>query len=412
MKDNLGVYIHIPFCVRKCNYCDFTSFAGIDEELKNEYIKCLLNQIRQTACGRMVGGDCAVGGDRMAGGEGDGIPALQGRNVDSVFFGGGTPSLLSPVQIENIMTGLRQAFNFTEDCEITMEANPGTVTSRQLREYRELGVNRLSFGVQSMEAEMLAVLGRIHGEKEAADSMEMARKAGFDNVNLDLMFGIPGQTQKHWQSTLRKITALAPEHISFYSLQVEEGTPIYDDIKFGRLTPLSEEADRRMYHRGLAYLREQGYHQYEISNGAKAGRECRHNVKYWTLQEYVGLGLSAHGFVNGIRYSCDENMTRYIKTVQRGESPVVWSHKNTLAETASEFMFTGLRLFRGVDLKEFQNRFGMSAERMYAGEMAELNRFCQQGFLEIDKEEDGAFSNMRLTERGMDISNRIMALFV
>ncbi|MBQ8590605.1 MAG: radical SAM family heme chaperone HemW [Firmicutes bacterium] len=403
MSDHLGIYIHIPFCVQKCRYCDFTSYAGKNEEFKNRYIKALLKQINQAATGRSAAS----------------LPALEGRIVDSVFFGGGTPSLLSPDQLGLVMAELRTHFVFTEDCEITMEANPGTVTLEILRGYRELGINRLSFGVQSMEDEILKTLGRIHDSAEAVRSVKLARDAGFDNLNLDLMFGIPGQTSEQWTSTLQKITALSPEHISFYSLQVEEGTPIYNDIKFGTLEPLTDEEDRAMYHAGLEYLREQGYHQYEISNGAKPGKECRHNVKYWTLEDYAGFGVSAHGFVDGIRYCQGDDVTEYIETLERDESPVIWAHKNEPEDSASEFMFTGLRLVRGVDLTEFEERFGISFESMYKEILEELEEFRCQGFLVIEEGStngegtaEGGCRRMYLTERGMDISNRIMALFV
>jgi len=404
VKENLGIYIHIPFCVQKCRYCDFTSYAGKGEELKNRYIKSLLNQIQQMATGR-----CAAS-----------LPSFGGRTVDSIFFGGGTPSLLSPAQLGEIMTELRSHFVLTDDCEITMEANPGTVSLETLQGYRNLGFNRISFGVQSMEPEILKILGRIHGPEEAAESVRLAREAGFENLNLDLMFGIPGQTLEQWKSTLAKITDLKPEHISFYSLQVEEGTPIYNEIKFGRLEPLTDEEDREMYHVGLKYLREQGYHQYEISNGAKPGKECRHNIKYWTLSDYVGFGVSAHGFVDGVRYSQGDDLMEYIETLEQGESPVVWTHNNQLEDSASEFMFTGLRLAQGVDLDEFEQRFGMAMETMYHEILAELEEYERQGFVVV--EEGGAegagcrgrkgHRRIYLTERGMDISNRIMALFV
>ena len=403
MKENLGIYIHIPFCVQKCRYCDFTSYAGKGEELKNRYIKSLINNIKQAAT-------APTGG----------LPALSGRTVDSIFFGGGTPSLLSPAQLGEIMTELRSHFVLTDDCEITMEANPGTVSLETLQGYRNLGFNRISFGVQSMEPEILKILGRIHGPEEAAESVRLAREAGFENLNLDLMFGIPGQTLEQWKSTLAKITDLKPEHISFYSLQVEEGTPIYNEIKFGRLEPLTDEEDREMYHVGLKYLREQGYHQYEISNGAKPGKECRHNIKYWTLSDYVGFGVSAHGFVDGVRYSQGDDLMEYIETLEQGESPVVWTHNNQLEDSASEFMFTGLRLAQGVDLDEFEQRFGMAMETMYHEILAELEEYERQGFVVV--EEGGAegagcrgrkgHRRIYLTERGMDISNRIMALFV
>ena len=402
-QKTLGLYLHIPFCVQKCRYCDFTSYAGKGEEFKNRYIKCLITQLR-----------------RLATAPSGGLPALSGRFVDSIFFGGGTPSLLSPEQLGEIMAEIRRQFVLTDDCEITMEANPGTVSLEHLKNYRALGVNRLSFGVQSMEPEILKTLGRIHGPEEAADSVGLAREAGFDNLNLDLMFGIPGQTLEQWESTLKKITALNPEHISFYSLQVEEGTPIYEDIRFGRLDPLTDEEDRAMYHAGLTYLREQGYNQYEISNGAKPGRECRHNVKYWTLKDYAGFGVSAHGFVDGVRYSAGDDVLEYMESLEGGNTGVVWTHINEKEDSAAEFLFTGLRLAQGVDLNEFEARFGQSFESMYESILAELEEFRRQGYLVIEevslRREGGAegagFRRMYLTERGMDISNRIMALFV
>lgn len=408
-QKTLGLYLHIPFCVQKCRYCDFTSYAGKSEEFKNRYVKCLITQIQ-----------------RLANGVSAGLNPLGGRFIDSIFFGGGTPSLLSPERLGEIMAEIRRQFVLAEDCEITMEANPGTVSLEYLKRYRAMGINRLSFGVQSMEPEILKTLGRIHGPEEAADSVRLAREAGFENLNLDLMFGIPGQTLDQWKATLEKITALDPEHISFYSLQVEEGTPIYEDIRFGRLDPLMDEEDRAMYHAGLAYLREQGYHQYEISNGAKPGKECRHNVKYWTLKDYAGFGVSAHGFVDGVRYSAGDDVTDYMESLERGDTGVIWTHINEKEDSAAEFLFTGLRLARGVDLNEFEERFGQSFESMYEPILAELEEFRRHGYLVIEevslRSEGGAEGadcrgeksqrRMYLTEQGMDISNRIMALFV
>lgn len=402
MNRRLGIYIHIPFCVRKCSYCDFTSFTQISETMKERYIECLIRQIRQAAQGRLW----------KPAKENEMTPPLKDSVVDSVFFGGGTPSLLSPSQIHRVMDALGRYFLLTQDCEITMEANPGTVTGKTLVEYRRVGINRLSLGVQSMEDEILARLGRIHRKKEAEASVMLAKEAGFDNLNLDLMFGIPGQTRQQWLSTLEKVGELAVDHLSFYSLQVEENTPMYQDIKFGRLTPLSDAEDRAMYHEGLSYLKEKGYNQYEISNGARPGKECRHNLKYWTSQEYLGLGVSAHGFFEGIRYSIGNDVNDYIKALEKEESAVDWVHVNTPGETASEFLFTGLRLSRGVDLRDFRQRFGRSLEEMYAREMGELKAFKERGLLTWEKGKDGRLLTMALTPKGMDVSNKIMALFV
>lgn len=394
MNSPLGIYIHIPFCVRKCNYCDFTSLAHCEDAVKNRYVTCLLRQIELASCGQ------------EASSEGVAIDGLAGRTVDSVFLGGGTPSLLSVSQIRAVLDKLRQHFRLSDDCEITMEANPGTVNRETLRGYRSAGINRLSFGVQSMDPQVLNTLGRIHRVEDVEQSVAWARQAGFDNLNLDLMFGIPGQSLECWEDTLSATAGLNPEHISFYSLQVEEGTAIYDDIKYGRLIPLTDEQDREMYHRGLEFLRREGYEQYEISNGARPGYACRHNIKYWTLQEYAGFGLSAHGFLQGIRHCNGEDLEEYMGLLEEGRSPLVWFHPNTLEETASEFVFTGLRLTEGIDLTEFQYRFGVGFAVQYASAMEELLDFERQGFVKLDR------GRLRLTERGMDISNRILSLFV
>lgn len=381
MDQTLGIYIHIPFCIRKCSYCGFVSQA-VDEEMKGRYVDCLLKEIEQRA------------------------PALRKNPVDSIFFGGGTPSLLSVQQIEAVLARLRLRFCLTEDCEITMEANPGTVSPESLAGYRSAGVNRLSFGVQSMNDGLLAGLGRIHRAQDAVQSVCWARAAGFDNLNLDLMFGIPAQDMRLWTHTLQEAAALSPEHISFYSLQVEEGTALYDDIKYGRMQPLTDEEDRQMYHEGLSWLKSRGYEQYEISNGAKPGRACRHNLKYWTMQEYAGFGLAAHSFLSGVRSSNTESLFDYIKALQAGRLPTVWSHANTQEEMMEEFVFTGLRQICGISLAEFRQRFGVDFHQVYQAQEEELQAFCRDGFVC----ESGG--RMYLTERGMDISNRIMALFV
>jgi oxygen-independent coproporphyrinogen-3 oxidase len=277
-QKTLGLYLHIPFCVQKCRYCDFTSYAGKGEEFKNRYVKCLITQIQ-----------------RLATAPSGGLPALSGRFVDSIFFGGGTPSLLSPEQLGEIMAEIRRQFVLAEDCEITMEANPGTLSPEKLVSYRNAGVNRLSIGLQSADDGCLRMLGRIHSWQDFCENYEQARKAGFDNINIDIMSALPGQSLESYLHTLKEVTALRPEHISSYSLILEEGTPLYDDEQLLKLLP-DEETDRRMYEMTKKVLDEEGYHRYEISNYAREGKECIHNLGYWEDIPYLGFGLGASSY--------------------------------------------------------------------------------------------------------------------
>lgn len=323
---------------------------------------------------------------------------VKNYKVDTVFFGGGTPSLLSPARMGMIFSALRDAFDLTEDAEITMEANPGTVTLDTLREYRFLGVNRLSLGVQSMDDSVLAYLGRIHRSRDAVSGFSAARQAGFDNINLDLMFGIPGQTMESFADTLRQIFLLEPEHLSFYSLQLEEGTPFYRWFREGQLIPAAEELDREMYHRLIQKLPEKGYVHYEISNASKAGRECRHNLKYWSMADYIGLGLAAHSYVGGVRFCNTSDLETYFQKAGSGLQ-IEEIHKNTRADSITDYLFTELRLLRGIDLEDFSGRFGEPLEALYP---LEIKRFLEEGFL---WKRGGRIG---FTEKGLDFTNTVL----
>ena len=373
----LGLYFHIPFCVRKCPYCGFWSEGGaLTPEKEAAYTTRLC---------RELAGETARHG-REAGAE--------ERIVDTVFFGGGTPTLFQPENIGRILGEARKAFRFAEDCEITLEGNPGTVTPERLSGYRSAGVNRLSLGVQALDDAVLRRLGRIHTAREAEEAVRMARSAGFENLNLDLMFAAPGHTMKEWEETLARAVDLAPEHLSFYSLQLEEGTPFFEQFERGELTEVPEDLDREMYHRAIRVLGEAGYRHYEISNAARPGRECRHNLKYWDLREYLGLGDSAASYLDGQRWTEDLN----------GDGNEVYN--NTPFDDMSEYVFTGLRKREGIRFDAFRERFGEDLWEVFGDRREELAPFFESGALLEDE------AGIRLSENGIDISNKIMAVFV
>ena len=296
MKD-VGIYIHVPFCVRRCPYCGFYSNAcGRDgyEKRIGEYFELLKRELFVRA-----------GSSRDACGMDD--ASASRYSVDSIYFGGGTPSLASPDLIGGLIDDIRSLYQVSGDCEISMEANPGTLTEQNLKGYRAAGINRISIGLQSFDPDVLKTLGRIHSAEDFVQSFEAARYAGFDNISTDLMFGIPGQSREVWTSTLDRVASLRPEHVSFYSLQIEEETPFYDQYKMGDMVPVSDEDDRAMYHDAIKCLRENWYNWYEISNAAIPGKECRHNLKYWRLVPYLGIGKSAHSFWNGKRFYYDSD---------------------------------------------------------------------------------------------------------
>ena len=409
---NLGIYIHIPFCLRKCPYCDFYSVAEAQtDRLKERFVKALCSEIEDA--GRKYGKGAKAGKQRQA---------------DTVYFGGGTPSLLTPDGMREIMEAVRKSFDIAENPEISMECNPATASMEKLAAYRSAGINRLSIGAQSFDDGILKTLGRLHNSDDTVRTVEEARKAGFDNISLDLMFAIPGQTEKIWEETLRRAMELKPQHISFYSLEFMEGTPFTRRLEKGIIRETDAEADRLMYEGGLEILRQYGFMQYEISNAA-AGEEyiCRHNMKYWSLEEYLGFGPSAHSYLTGwegrgIRFSNPCSLEEYLKvwensgeglteaeawgTVAVTEAAAAFC-ENSLADDVSEYVFTGLRKNRGIDLEDFKERFGEGLWDFYDENVRqEFHEYVQGGFAE---ETEGC---IRLTVKGMNISNRIMALFV
>lgn len=366
------LYIHIPFCVRKCAYCDFLSAPG-SEEAKASYTKALLREIEAVK--------------------------TEKREVSSIFVGGGTPSALSPSLMGDIFEKIHESFSVAQDAEITIEANPGTLSKEKLFLYKNAGINRLSLGLQSPEEAELKSLGRIHTYEEFLESFSLAREAGFQNINVDLMCALPDQTYEGWIRNLRTVAALHPEHISAYSLIIEEGTPFAKR----KLNLPDEDTEYRMYEDTAGILEEYGYEQYEISNYAKKGLVCRHNIGYWTRKEYLGLGLGAASLWGNQRFSNTSDFSAYLK--ESGSPEKIRENRETLSleDEMSEFMFLGLRMTEGVSKAEFLESFGTPIESVY-GKV--LDKYKNMGLLE---EKEG---RIFLTRAGIHVSNGVMAEFL
>lgn len=381
----LELYVHIPFCVQKCAYCDFLSMPA-ESTVKLAYVRKLKEEIRQRSA------------------------AFVDREVISVFFGGGTPSILYGHHIAELMTVIRENFRVREDAEITIECNPGTLTVEKLQAYKGAGINRLSIGLQSAQDKELQLLGRIHTYEDFLKSFDCARKQGFHNINVDLMSALPGQTLKSWEQTLKRVVMLRPEHISAYSLIIEEGTPFHklygydDETRKKGEKPLflpSEEEERQMYQFTKELLAKKGYFRYEISNYAKPGKECLHNIGYWKRVEYLGLGLGAASLIDNVRVSNVKKLTDYLNAdFGNAESLDIEVQNLSKNQQMEEFMFLGLRMQAGISRLEFMEQFAAPVESVF-GEA--LERMKQQGLL---VEYNG---QIQLTELGFDVSNYVFS---
>ena len=374
--NKIGLYLHIPFCIQKCRYCDFLSFPGEREERK-AYVRALVQEMKMWR------------------------ERLSGCEVDTIFLGGGTPSVLEPSEMSQVFEGIEKYFTLTEEMEFTVECNPGTVSEEKFRLYREAGVNRLSFGMQSARDKELKKLGRIHSFSEFVNSYRQAREFGFSNINVDIMSAIPGQSAASYEESLEKVIALSPEHISSYSLIIEEGTPFYEE--YGESPPVDEETDRAMYERTGEMLAGAGYERYEISNYAREGKQCRHNLKYWRRGEYLGLGLGAASLWSHCRFSNERDFSGYLRQTEAGKLPVAEWETLTKAVEKSEFMYLGLRCMQGVSKAEFTRCFGEALEDCFGDA---LQKCLANGLLE----QKGDW--VCLTKRGIDVSNRVFAEFV
>ncbi len=398
-KKELELYIHIPFCVRKCEYCDFLSMP-VDVTIRRHYIDRLLEEIKNKG------------------------PMCSSFHVSTIFFGGGTPSILSEMEIESLVGALRQNFHIQKDAEITLECNPGTLTKGKLAFCRTAGINRLSLGLQSAIDQELQILGRIHTYRDFLVSYDLARKAGFSNINVDVMFALPGQRLQDWEYTLKRVLMLKPEHISAYSLIVEEGTPFYS--KYGEdeqrrqrgevpwYLP-DEETEREMYRMTKELLMTKGYRRYEISNYALPGKECRHNIGYWRLTPYLGLGLGSSSLMEHVRFSNPPNLREYLlgatcnlqKIMENAKGQNVLHRDGIVCmdkkQQMEEFMFLGLRLTEGIERSRFRDNFGVELEGIYGNTLIKLQ---QQGLL--GQKEGRIF----LTEEGISLSNYVLSKFL
>lgn len=378
MKKDLGLYIHIPFCIKKCAYCDFLSWSG-DKNQKEEYVRDLEQEIRSY---KTFAAD---------------------YQVSTVYFGGGTPSILETGQIERIMGALRQTFRIEKKAEITLEMNPGTARKEKLKAYRQLGINRLSIGIQSVKNENLKLLGRIHTYEDFLESYHMAREAGFDNISGDLISSLPGQTLEEWKEELEILIRTPLEHLSVYQLIIEEGTEFYE--RYGEHEELlpDEETSREIYLWTGEYLENQGFRQYEISNYARAGKESRHNLRYWERKDYLGLGLGAASMIRNMRMSNTRDWEKYrtgCRDPRKIREEVEFLEEPRQIE---EFMFLGLRKTRGVSRKEFRRTFGKDLDLIYE---KTLKKYLENGMLQ----ESG--DRIFLSEEGILLSNQIFADFL
>jgi oxygen-independent coproporphyrinogen-3 oxidase len=378
-----ALYVHIPYCDSKCPYCDFNSYAA-KQWPEQEYVAALIAEMRSAA---------------------ERAPWCDGE-VQTVFFGGGTPSLFAPESIATVLDAAAALWPRAADVEITLEANPGTVDVAKLRGFAAAGINRLSFGVQSFQPAHLARLGRIHSAAQAAAAIHHAREAGFRNVNLDLMFGIPGQTFAEWDADLACAIALRPEHVSAYNLTYEPGTPFGAWHRAGALLPVPEEAEVAMLARTRAVLGAHGYAQYEISNYAQPGRECAHNLNYWRAGAYLGIGAGAYSFAavpsSGCRWGNEKSPPRYIERVAQDRHARVSEDQLTAEQARGEFVFLGLRCRAGFESDEFVRRFGLDFRTAYP----HVDAFVRDGYLALER---GAW---QLTERGLPFADTLFATFV
>ncbi|MDB2153629.1 radical SAM family heme chaperone HemW [Clostridium butyricum] len=373
MKE-MSLYIHIPFCKQKCLYCDFPSYAG-KESLINEYIRALNEEI---------------------------LKKCSKYKIASIFVGGGTPSYLNEINLESLLKTIN-LLDFKDEFEFTIECNPGTLNEEKLALMKNYNVNRISMGLQTTNDNILKEIGRIHSFEEFKKNYNQARKAGFENINVDLMFGLPNQNMKDWKVSLEDVMSLEPDHISAYSLIIEEGTCFYNLYNNDKLNIPNEEEERSMYLFTKGFLKDYGYNQYEISNYAKVNKECFHNKVYWKCNEYLGLGVSASSFVDEKRFKNIDDIKIYIEKINNNEDVTEEIHVNNINDDMEEFMFMGLRMIEGINLKIFKKRFGKDVFDIY-DEVIKNN--IKKGLLVVDSEK------LYLSEKGIELSNYVMSDFI
>ncbi|SKC79707.1 radical SAM family heme chaperone HemW [Maledivibacter halophilus] len=375
---SIGLYLHIPFCIKKCNYCDFVSYSQNDEMI-DSYVKALLYEIKMYS------------------------DNLSDYKIETIFIGGGTPSILKPEKIDKITNEIFKAFNISENPEFTIESNPGTLTDEKLKIYKDLGINRLSMGLQSFNDDILRFIGRIHSKKDFLENYYLARNIGFKNINVDLIYGLPNQTSCDWEETLKEILKLDTEHVSAYSLKIEEGTVFKGLFDQDKLNLPDEDEDRNMYHLAIELLNSNGINQYEISNFSKPGYQCKHNLIYWNNKNYLGLGVSAHSYLNACRYANTNNIWEYIDSIKNNKYPVVTKEPKTKEDEMTETVFLNLRLKEGLGIQYFKDRFNKSIFEVYGDKIEKLDKL---GLITIDH------NHIMLTKYGVDVSNQVFVEFL
>ena len=387
-RKQIGLYIHIPFCKQKCSYCDFCSYANKESFIKR-YIQCVLKEIIEVGNNNKI--DFENGKDDLF-------------LVKTIYIGGGTPSLIDSKYIVQIIEDIKLNFEIDEKAEITIEVNPGTVTLEKLEDYKRAGINRLSIGLQSTHEHLLKEIGRIHTYLDFLDTFRFAREAGFENINVDLMIGLPNQTLAEVQDSIEEIVSMEPEHISVYSLILEEGTPLFKKVEEGLKLP-DEELERKMYWTVKRILEANGYNHYEISNFAKQGYESKHNLDCWNQKEYIGFGVAAHSYTNGIRYSNIENLEQYIKNYEedKTEENLVFHEKQDMEAMQKEYMLLGLRKIDGVSIQEFKIKFVANPVFLYHDK---LEKLVNEELVEIDGDQ------IKLTNKGLDLANIVWEEFI
>jgi len=372
-----GLYVHIPFCSSRCSYCDFAT-GLYQSELAERYVAALIEEIRTSR--------------------------YSGASVDTIYFGGGTPSLLAPAQLDHILATLHEQFTIDPSSEITLEINPGSVTRQKLEAFRSIGVNRASFGAQTFDDAELAKLGRSHTAADSLKTFADLRDSGFTNISFDLIAGLPGQTLKGWQRNVKQALDLRPEHLSFYLLEVHSGTPLAEHIRRGLQPVPDDDLAGVMYQWMLDHASKAGYEHYEISNLCRPGFHSRHNVKYWNAEPYYGFGCSSHSYDGRTqRWSNHRDVLKYVEMIENGMTPIVEKQELTETDVRSEALFLGMRLMRGVDVRRYQASFGVDLREQHA---ADLDRFHKAGLLEFDGD------LIRLTRTGALLSNEVFAALV
>lgn len=379
--EELGIYVHIPFCKRKCSYCDFKSFSNIDEINQKKYVDALIKEIQNS----------------------------QNTNkyiVTTIYIGGGTPSFINETYIKDILQAIYKKWEIKNDVEITIEVNPGTITKEKLEAYKNMGINRLSIGLQSTNNYLLNKIGRIHSYEEFIENYILARKIGFENINIDLMLALPEQNMEDLMQSVKKVINLNPEHISIYSLILEENTELWKKVKNKEENLVEDDFEREMYWKSKKAFEAAGYIHYEISNYAKPGFESKHNKNCWSQKQYLGFGIAAHSYFNGKRFYNVEDLNKYITNIEKNEfknNIIIEEENRTKEDIAKEYMMLGLRKIEGVSISEFQRKFELNPLFYFRFEISKLQ---EMDLIEVD------LDNIRLTKKGLDLANIVFEEFI